>query len=187
MSDSLPAPSLKRRFACLLYEFLLMSAVLLTAVALITPLKAALPPSFWLDQLIRLFLLAVLFGYFGLSWVRSGQTVAMKAWRLQLQDRQGLRLRWKQAALRFSVAIMLFIGIPVIAYLGSAEHSARVARLSLLWVLLPYLYAWFDPQGQALQDRLCGTRVVLLPGKKRAKRLQSADSPADGCSTNHMK
>jgi uncharacterized RDD family membrane protein YckC len=163
MRDSLPAPGLKRRFACLVYEFLLMSAVLLTAVALITPVKAALPPSFWLDQFIRVFLLAVLFVYFGLSWVRSGQTVAMKAWRLQLLDRNQARLGWKQAALRFLVAAVLLIGIPVIAYLGNAEHSGRTARLSLLWILLPYLYSWFDPQGQALHDRLSGTRVVLLP------------------------
>src|SRR5689334_5269408 len=84
MTSSLTTPGLTRRLCCLLYELLLMLAVLLLASALFTPLKAWLGASFWLEQLFRLFLAAALFGYFGLSWVRRGQTVAMKTWRIKL-------------------------------------------------------------------------------------------------------
>jgi uncharacterized RDD family membrane protein YckC len=163
MVDSLKFPGLKRRLACLLYEFLLMAAILLGAVALITPIKATLGPSFWLDQIIRLFLLAVLFAYFGLSWIRGGQTVAMKAWRLKLVNARAEPIGWGLATLRFVVALMLFIGVPIIAYLGMQGSEGKDARLALLWALIPVLYAYFDPQAQALHDRLCGTRLILLP------------------------
>lgn len=181
MTDSLQAPGFKRRLACLLYEFLLMAAMLLGAVALITPLKATLGPSFWLDQLIRLFLLAVLFTYFGLSWVRNGQTVAMKAWRLKLVTSNAGQIGWGQAALRFGVALVLFIGVPIIAYLGMEGSEGKDARLSLLWALIPFLYAYFDPLGQALHDRLSGTRLILLP-KPPHRRPRKRNDDVDASS-----
>lgn len=169
MTDSLKTPGFKRRLACLLYEILLMLALLLAASAVITPLKAAIGASFWLDQLIFLFFLAVLFTYFGLSWVKNGQTVAMKAWRLQLVTAEGGRITWGHAGLRFGVIVVLIIGVPIIAYLGMGGSDVKTARLSLLWTLVPFLYAYFDPQRLYLYDRLCGTRMVLLPKTPRSE------------------
>lgn len=170
MNESLHPPGFKRRLACLLYEFILMLAILLAAVALITPIKAALGTSFWLDQLIRLVLLGTLFAYFGLSWVKGGQTVAMKAWRLKLVSASGTPVSWGQAVLRFVIALVLFLGVPIIAYLGMGGSGDKAARLSLLWALVPVLYAYFDPESQALHDRLCGTRILLLPKPPRPER-----------------
>jgi uncharacterized RDD family membrane protein YckC len=161
-----PFPSLKRRLACLIYECLLILALMLVPSALFTWLKAEIGASFWLDKLLQLTLLGVLFAYFGLSWVRGGQTVAMKAWRLKLEMADGRPLGWPQAVLRFMVTLLLLIGVPVVAYLGMGRSDPYTARLALLWALVPFLWSYFDPQGQALHDRLCGMRLKRMPKAK---------------------
>lgn len=161
MADTLLLPSLKRRLACLLYEQLLLAALLLASSALFLPLKTILGPTTWLI-LFRLFLLCVLFAYFGLSWVKGGQTVAMKAWRLRLVTADAQPISWGHAIFRYGVALALIVGVPIVAGLGMGVSGVHMARLSLLWSLLTFLWAWFDPQGQTLHDRLCGTRLILL-------------------------
>ncbi len=76
--------------------------------------------------------LTVFAGYFVRSWVRGGQTLAMRAWRIRLVD-----VTAGKALLRFVLALLL---VPT--------------GLSLLWALV-------DRDGQFLHDRLAGTRLVL--------------------------
>src|SRR5512140_564998 len=105
MEPDLASPGVLRRLASLLYELLLLAALLLAYQALLT---ALLP---WKTQpglarlVNQLLLPTVLFGYFGLSWVRGGQTVAMKAWRLKLVRADGMSLGWRDALLRFAVCL----------------------------------------------------------------------------------
>ncbi|HSS46117.1 MAG TPA: RDD family protein [Burkholderiales bacterium] len=136
MPDTSPAASLRRRLASLVYEALLLAAVLWAAGALFTLMVPdASPP---LPQgLLRAFLLAVAFAYFAWCWTRGGQTLAMKTWRIRVLSASGLPLTLKQALLRFVLAV-LGIGL---------------AGCGLLW-------AWFDRDRQFLHDRLAGTKIV---------------------------
>ncbi|WP_215779237.1 RDD family protein [Paludibacterium sp. B53371] len=163
MTDQTDRPGLKRLLACLLYECLLMTALLLTTSALFTVPMVKLGQPAWLRALEQLTLLAVLFAYFGLSWVRGGQTVAMKAWRLQVTRADGEALGWRLAIFRFAVALILIVGVPIAAYLGMGGGNPHTARLALLWCAVPFVWRWFDPQGQTLHDRLCGTRLRVKP------------------------
>ncbi|WP_189533603.1 RDD family protein [Paludibacterium paludis] len=164
--DTTAFPSLARRLACLAYESLLLAAILLLVSALYTPLQASLGASLWLDQAFRATLALALFAYFGKSWVSHGQTVAMKAWRLKLQTADGETLSWKEAAIRYVISLILFVVVPVLAYLGARQgsgHRPLVALASFSWCLLPFLATLVDPERLTLQDRLCGTRTVLIP------------------------
>jgi uncharacterized RDD family membrane protein YckC len=160
MTETLLPPSLSRRLGCLLYELLLMAALLLIATAVFLPLKNRLPADLGL-ALQRLFLLGILFAYFGLSWVKGGQTVAMKAWRIRLVTDNGREIGWGLATFRFCVALFLFVAVPLVAYLGMQDNGVSIARMSLLWCMAPFCWAYFDPHGQCLQDRLCHTRLIL--------------------------
>ena len=82
---------------------------------------------------LQAFVLAMLAAYFLWCWLRGGQTLAMKAWRIRLVD-----VTPRKALLRFLLAV-LFVPTAV----------------SILWSL-------FDRDGQFLHDRLAGTRLVLL-------------------------
>lgn len=84
-------------------------------------------PRFVLQILIGL----VFAAYFLWSWLRGGQTLAMKAWKIRLVD-----VTPQKALLRFVLAAVL---VPTL--------------LSILWV-------FSDRDRQFLHDRLAGTRLV---------------------------
>jgi uncharacterized RDD family membrane protein YckC len=95
--------------------------------------SGAAPLEGWLRHAHQLFLLAVLAAYFLRCWVRGGQTLAMKAWRIRL-----VGVSPRKALLRFVLALVL---VPT--------------GVSLAWALV-------DRDGQFLHDRLAGTRLVLV-------------------------
>lgn len=134
------APGGLRRLICLLYESLLLIAVLMCAALVYLLLfgSATEPPR---RHFFQLYLWAVSAGYFVWNWVRAGQTLAMKTWRIRLEDRAGRNVTPGQALRRYLVASLLF-------------------GLSFVWAL-------FDREGLSLHDRLSGTRLVLLPRVRR--------------------
>ncbi len=78
-------------------------------------------------------------------WQKSGQTLGMLAWKVQLVDTYHNKLTWKIALIRYFLALF----------------SLSMAGLGFLWCLI-------DKDNQALHDRLAGTKLVrLLP--KQAK------------------
>ena len=85
----------------------------------------------WLRYTLQFFIGAVFAGYFLWSWLRGGQTLAMKAWKIRLVD-----VTPGKALLRFVLALLL---VPT--------------GLSILAV-------FFDRERQFLHDRLAGTRLV---------------------------
>jgi len=127
-------PSLFRRFACLIYETLLLLAVLLLAslpfVALVQGLGAA-----WFKPLVWAYWLLVAGAYFTLFW-RRGQTLAMKTWRIRLESADSGAVTAAMAIKRYLLACLLF-------------------PLSWLWAL-------FAADRQFLHDRLAGTRLVSV-------------------------
>lgn len=106
----------------------------------------------WKHSLFQLWLLLVLGLYFGYCWTRTGQTLAMKTWRIRLQRRDGALLTPRQAAFRFVTAC---------------------------WTLLPlglgFWWALLDRDRQFLHDRLAGTRIVKVSA---APAGRSAPAPA---------
>jgi len=122
---------LARRLASLFYEAMLVFAVALFAGYAFLLASGGAPLEGWLRHAHRAFLVAVLAAYFLWCWLRGGQTLAMKAWRVRLVGASPGR-----ALARFALALVL---LPT--------------GVSILWAL-------FDPDGQFLHDRLAGTRLV---------------------------
>lgn len=141
MLNSVTSPGWLRRLACLVYELLLLSAVLMLAALIFLLLfgDATEPPKRYFFQ-VYLWLLTG--GYFVWNWMRGGQTLAMQTWRIKLVSVKGGLLTREQAVKRFLLACV-FPGA------------------SFLWAL-------FDREGQYLHDRLSGTRLILL-AKKAAR------------------
>jgi uncharacterized RDD family membrane protein YckC len=132
-------PGLPRRLASMLYEALLLFAVGFFASWLFFFASGARDAtSGLLRHELQLFIVFVFGAYFLWSWLRSGQTVAMKAWKIRLVGVTPAR-----ALLRFFLALIL---VPTGA--------------SILW-------SFFDRERQFLHDRLAGTRLVLAPEPRR--------------------
>lgn len=130
----LPAP-LWRRLSAALYDVLLLLALWLAAI-LISVLLINFAGHQITPPVTRALLFALSFGFFGWFWTHGGQTLGMRAWRLQVRCSDGAALTWPVAMQRF--VLMLVLGV------------------SVLW-------SWLNPQRRAWHDRLSGTEVVLLP------------------------
>ena len=133
----------------MVYEALLLAAVLFVAAFLFVSLTQYPSRAPVLRPVFQLFLITVYVAYFLWFWLHGGQTLAMKTWGVQLVAAKSARLTLGRATLRLALAT---IGLS----LGGA---------SILWALI-------DPERQFLHDRLAGTRLLrrinaVLPGTSR--------------------
>jgi len=134
-------PGMARRLACMLYESLVVFAVLLVGFLL---------PQIVLNafgvvvsgKLLWLHTLALLMIYFVWFWLNGGQTLPMKTWKLVLIGDDGRRLRPLQAVLRYLLA----------------WPSVLLCGIGIFW-------AFFDKDRQFLHDRIAGTRIVYTDKK----------------------
>jgi uncharacterized RDD family membrane protein YckC len=132
---ALPA-GLARRFFALVYETLLLGALLLASALPFVMLMHGADRA-WARPLFQLFVLALAAAYFVWQWRRGGQTLAMKTWRIRLVTRDGTGLTWGRAVTRFLFALA----------------GTLLLGAGFLWALV-------DRDGLFLHDRLAGTRIV---------------------------
>ncbi len=137
-------PSLMRRLGAIFYDTLLVVGLLLFVTTLVTvpvdilfgqEAAAAVPQS----PLFTLVLCLVPPLFFVRFWLKGGQTLGMRAWKLMVIRHDGLSLTPKDAILRFL----------------SATLSLLPFGAGLLWML-------FDSKKLAWHDRLSATRLIIL-------------------------
>ena len=138
MSAAAGTPGIARRFACMLYDGVLLLAVGFAATSLFFYASGGLGSAGYGRAMLQLFLLAVFAAYFLWCWLRGGQTLAMKTWRIRLIAPGHDRVPPLTALLRFALALF-----------------AVPTGIALGWAL-------FDPERQFLHDRIAGTRLVLV-------------------------
>jgi uncharacterized RDD family membrane protein YckC len=141
-----PGVSLWRRLGALLYDGLLLFGLLTLATAiLIVPYGLFIGHHYpdgnlFYLTLLRLYLLAVIAGFYVYFWTHGGQTLGMRSWRLRVVRTNGAPLRAADGWRRFGWAVV----------------SLLPAGLGLWWCLI-------DPEHLAWHDRRSGTRLVLVP------------------------
>lgn len=161
-----PPARLSRRLASLLYETLLVAAILLAAAISFYIVAPGLIDGA-LRLLLQIYLTAVLSAYFLWCWCRSGQTLPMKTWKMRLVDGGGRPPSAPRALARLAFAAIT-IGT---GYAGLAVAWKRPYE-PLGWALigiglLALAWALFDRDRQFLHDRLAGTRIVVFDPKAR--------------------
>lgn len=136
-----PAP-LPRRLAAALYDGMLLLALWMVAALIAVAIAGgeAAPVGSRLFQASLLLIGGLFNGWF---WTHGGQTLGMRAWRLQLRRRDGGALHWFDAALRYVIAVPAWL----------------LGGIGVWWSLLP-------PQHQSWQDLASGTETILLPPPK---------------------
>ena len=132
-----------RRFAALIYDALLLAALMLiftTAAVMLITRSAILPETAgpWV-YVYRGALIGIILGYYVINWMRSGQTLGMRAWRLRIVNEEGKRIGMRAALLRSLCGVLAW----------------APAALGVLWL-------YIDAEHLAVHDRLSRTRVVHL-------------------------
>ena len=139
-SNYTPNASLLRRLGAMLYDGFLLAGVMIVAAIPLPFFQSAADGFTWVRALIQIYLVLVCFLFFGWFWTHGGQTLGMRAWRLQLCRIDGQNLAWSTAVVRFLSALLSWLAL----------------GLGFFWIAI-------DPQNRAWHDRLSKSIVVVLP------------------------
>ncbi|QFY42928.1 RDD family protein [Candidatus Methylospira mobilis] len=143
------------RLGALLYDAVLLCAILFAATGLLMTILHKQTPFDTHARLYHIGLLLLCFLFFGYCWTHGGQTLGMKAWKIRLIGSDGSQVGWFQSAIRFIAALL----------------SASAFGLGFLWAL-------FDRQAQCWHDIVSGTKLV------RIERLPQTKQPVDSSGKN---
>ena len=163
-AQDLSAPSLRRRLACFVYEGVLLFGVVTIAAYLFSSLSQQRHA---LDNRLGLqvFLFVVLGIYFVWFWSHGGQTVAMKAWRIRLVDRDGRPVSQGRAFARYLLSWLWFVPALLATYLLTTPRTGVIFGALFAGVVVWALLSRLHPTRQFLHDRLSGTRLVATDAK----------------------
>lgn len=181
-TPTLPRAGLGVRLITLTYDGLLLLALAFVINTLIiiftTPAQAAASSALTiLSPEVRHMVMfpatvLVVFAFYGYCWTRSGQTLGMQTWRLELRRRDGRLLTWQDSFRRFVAAAM----VPTLCGLASwllHPDDTRAYGLSIvfgfvlnyLWLLVP------SNSGKGcLHDKLSNTEVLRVPVKPKTRK-----------------
>jgi len=130
------APALIKLGACLLYELLTVIAIVFVSAGLF--LWVAGDATHGVKRLLlQIFLWLTVGAYFVWCWLKSGQTLAMQAWKLKLIYSNNQLLSLEVAILRYVLATL----------------SMALCGLGFLWAIV-------DSQHLFLHDRLLKSRIT---------------------------
>lgn len=131
-------PSWFRRIAIMVYEFLLLIALLGCATFVFLIIVGDSTQGFK-RHLLQFILWLIAGFYFVISWMKVGQTLAMKTWKVKVQSTDGHLLSLNRAVSRYFLA-----------------------SLSVVLFGAGFVWALFDREGLYLHDRLIGSHLILV-------------------------
>ena len=129
-------PGFWRRIFAIFYDTFLLAALLFISTALALPFNAG--EAFAGNPLYLGYLVSVCFLFFGWFWTHGGQTLGLRAWKIQILTETKQPLSWKDALSRFIWATL----------------SWGLFGLGFIWIL-------FDKEKKSLHDRLSGTQAFI--------------------------
>ncbi|WP_233235410.1 RDD family protein [Bordetella sp. LUAb4] len=168
-TSSLPSQTLDttpprlRRFACMMYEAVLLFGVVFLASYLFDTLTQSRSGLMYRHGR-QAWLFLALGVYFVTCWRRSGQTLPMKTWNIRLVGSGGQPPSMARLVLRYLLAWVLPLAAAGLI-LGATLWSGW-PTMQLLIVAAPFAIfvgSWLDREGQFLHDRLAGTRLASTP------------------------
>jgi len=174
MPDIVLPAAVWRRLAAFTYDGLLYIAATMAGLVFANFAVAAAVAENAATPLHNLTVLP-LYGYgigvviFAWSWARGGQTLGMRAWRLQVRRLDGSALRWPIALVRLTCGYALMVAALLVGHALGAELPAGKARVMNALSLLPWAVAvhflpcFISSRRRAVSDWIAGTEVVQLP------------------------
>jgi uncharacterized RDD family membrane protein YckC len=159
-----------RRLAASLYETLLLAALALVVGFALLPVLTTTPSQPATERALPLLrptaqaisfgcLFAVLGAYCAWGWSDRRRTLPMKTWRLALESKSGAPVSLSRAALRY-VACWVGPGLAIAAYAGL--RPLAYSRWAVTLLAVNYAWALVNSDRQFLQDRVAGTRLVVV-------------------------
>ncbi|MCP4300710.1 MAG: RDD family protein [Gammaproteobacteria bacterium] len=131
----------------MLYDSLLVGALLFVATVPFIAIRSGEPVDSSNNLFYRIVLAVVVYAFFVGFWSRSGRTLGMQSWGLQLETADGDIPSAAKASLRFFAAL-----------------------ISLLPFGFGFVWQIWDPEKLTWHDRISKTRLVHYPRDKAQKK-----------------
>ncbi len=157
-----PTPNRLRRFACMMYEGVLLFGVVFLAGYLFDTLTQSRSGLTFRGGRQAVIFVAIGI-YFLACWRYGGQTLPMKTWNVRLIDRNGKTPPVQRLILRYMslwIVPLVFAGV-IWGLVQLTGHNS----MYMLIVFAPFtlfIWTWIDADKQFLHDRLLGMRLVSV-------------------------
>ncbi len=99
--------------------------------------------------------------FFAWFWTRTGQTLGMQAWNIQLRDEAGSLVNGKQATIRYLVALGQWL-LVLLAISLARQHATWVTATITALLVLGLGLSQATPRRLMLHDWLSGTLLVRV-------------------------
>ncbi|MEJ2143249.1 MAG: RDD family protein [Gammaproteobacteria bacterium] len=158
----------KRRLLSIVYDSLLLAAVLFIAFAIFLKFTqfAGIEAS---HSIKSVYLLSIIFFFYAGFWTHGGQTLGMKTWRIKLVHENGQGIRWQQALLRYLCALpswfIILIGTSglILKTLPFPEPFVWVNKIPMGIILgIGLVMLYIEQRPGNWRDRFSHTRVIMI-------------------------
>lgn len=165
-ANEAPDVSRIKRFAAMMYEGVLLFAVVFTTAYVFDVLTESKHGLLNREARILVLFLAIA-AYFLVCWQRGGQTLPMRAWHIRLVGTTGYKPSFKQLVIRYLLIWPLpLFGIAILLPLISATGWKALLLLSVFAPFLIFIPT-FGSNQQFLHDRLAGTRLIDIRSESK--------------------
>lgn len=114
-SDTPTPASFLKRLGAMFYDFLLFGSALLLvgfiSMLVLTSVTGTenVKSGSWFAKLFFIYLLVFGYLFFGWFWTHGGQTLGMRAWKLEVITFEGKAITWKHALFRYIYSLISWI------------------------------------------------------------------------------
>ena len=154
--DECPPAKLWKQFAAMVYDSLLIVAILFGATAILLPFnqgKAITGPLF------HFYLVLMVFVFYAGFWKKSGQTLGMQVWKIKIITDYGTYPAWSIGFLRLFLSIVFpLVFLVSNDYFGFFTDVYVIASITLIIFLSNYLNRLLKPY--TWHDKLSQTKVI---------------------------
>lgn len=151
----------------MVYEGILLFGIAFAATSVFQFAAGTASLDGWRRYTLQIYLVAVFAAYFLWCWLRGGQTLPMKSWRIRVVCRNGESLTPRVALTRFLCAA-LFVGAFMVSIAAALRYHDPLLSLGLLaFSGIGLGWALFDVDRQFLHDRIAGSRLVDVTPERR--------------------
>jgi uncharacterized RDD family membrane protein YckC len=146
----------------MVYDILLLFAVLVVASALTLPFRAGKGATQF-DPYMMMYIFGVIFVFFGWFWTHGGQTLGMRAWKIKLISRKTVSISWPAAFYRYVISLPVWLFL----FYSLHSHNDRFGTETLLtqvpgWILYTagLLWLFLDNIPGNWREKITHTSVV---------------------------
>lgn len=164
-------PNILKRLLATFYDSFLVLATIFIAVALTLPFTKG-EVAAEKNIFMTLYILVVIYLFYGWFWTHGGQTLGMRSWKQKLVSNDGNNVNWKQTFIRFITGLpawcVFIIGISLWALPDKFKLAEGFISIpAWLFITTGFIWVLLDIRNNNWRDKLSGTKIIIADNKTK--------------------